>query len=101
MALTKAVKKAIWLTYFVFGLVQGVTPVFCDCQSAIKLSKNQVHHEKTKHINVKYNFIQQTKVIQVKKIGTTDNPTVMLKTPVPSHKFEHCLKLPGVGDSEG
>ena len=75
--------------------------MFCDSQSDIDLSKNQVYQEKTKQIDVTYNFIQEINVIQDKKIGITNNPAVMLTSLLPSRKFEHCLELLGVGDGKG
>ncbi len=59
MAATKAVKKAIWLKGLVsnLGLQHGDTLVFCDSQSAMHLTKNQMYHERPKHIDVRYHFI--------------------------------------------
>ena len=31
--------------------------VFCDSQSAIDLAKNQVHHARTKYIDVRFHFV--------------------------------------------
>ena len=33
--------------------------MFCDSQSVIYLSKNQVHHAHTKHIGVRFHFIRE------------------------------------------
>ena len=82
------------------GLVQGVILVFCDNHSAINLLKYQVYHERTKYIYVRYNFIREIKVIQVKKIGIAYNLADMLKKLVPSDKFEYCLELLCIGDGE-
>jgi len=60
-----------------------------------------MHHERTKHIDVRYHFIQEIEVIKVKKIGTADNPADMMTKPVPSRKFEYCLELLGVQSGEG
>jgi len=48
------VKEAIWLRGLGsdLGLIQDVTVVFCDSQSAIHLTKNQMYHEQTKHLDV-------------------------------------------------
>ena len=59
-----------------------------------------MHHERTKHIDVRYHFIQEIEVIKVKKIGTADNPADMMTKPVPSRKFEY-LELLGVQSGEG
>ncbi|KAB2613130.1 retrotransposon protein [Pyrus ussuriensis x Pyrus communis] len=50
-------------------------------QSAIYLAKYQVHHARTKHIDVQYHFVREIIAegeIRVKKIATTDNPADML-----------------------
>ena len=33
--------------------------MFCDIQSAIHLTKNQVYHARMKHIDVRYHFVQE------------------------------------------
>ena len=54
MPVIETVKEAIWLWGLVedLGLHQGVITVFCDSQSAIHLTKHQMYHERTKHIDV-------------------------------------------------
>ena len=97
-------KEAIWLRGLVrdLGLIQDVTIVFYDSQSAIRLTKNQMYHEWTKHINVRRHFardiVADTNVI-VKKIGTTHNPTDMITKSIPTPKFKHCLDLVGIHSS--
>ena len=61
MAMIEALKEAIWLRGLLseLGLRQSMTTVHCDCQSAIHLTKNQMYHGRTKHINVKYHFIRE------------------------------------------
>ncbi|KAL1556436.1 Retrovirus-related Pol polyprotein from transposon TNT 1-94 [Salvia divinorum] len=95
MALTEAAKEGIWLKGLVgdLGLHQEQVVVFCDSQSAICLAKDQVHHERTKHIDVRYHFLKNEKRIEVKKVGTADNPADMFTKPVPHSKFQHCLDL--------
>ena len=34
------------------------TPLFCDNQGVIKLAKNPIFHECTKHVEVHFNFIK-------------------------------------------
>ncbi|XP_019244462.1 PREDICTED: uncharacterized protein LOC109224331, partial [Nicotiana attenuata] len=36
-----------------FGIEVGCIPIFCDNTSAISMTKNPVHHKRTKHINVR------------------------------------------------
>ena len=59
-----------------------------------------MYHERIKHIVVRYHFICEIKVINVKKIGIADNPADVMTKPVLSRKFEHCLELLGVQSGE-
>ncbi|CAL1357768.1 unnamed protein product [Linum trigynum] len=94
-ALTEAAKEGIWLKGLVgdLGLHHDQAVVYCDSLSAICLAKDQVHHERTKHIDVRYHFLRTEKRIKVKKVGTADNPADMFTKPVPHGKFQHCLDL--------
>ena len=95
MALTAAAKEGIWLKGLVssLGLHHDHAIVYCDSLSAICLAKDQVHHERTKHIDVRYHFLRSESRIKVKKVGTADNPADMFTKPVPHSKFQHCLDL--------
>ncbi|KAJ4703754.1 Retrovirus-related Pol polyprotein from transposon TNT 1-94 [Melia azedarach] len=95
MALTKAAKEGIWLKGLVsdLGLHHDQAIVYCDSLSAICLAKDQVHHERTKHIDVRYHFLRSEKRIKVNKVGTADNPADMFTKPVSHSKFQHCLDL--------
>ncbi|KAJ4706252.1 Retrovirus-related Pol polyprotein from transposon TNT 1-94 [Melia azedarach] len=95
MALTEAAKEGIWLKGLVsdLGLHHDQAIVYCDSLSAICLAKDQVHHERTKHIDVRYHFLRSEKRIKVNKVGTADNPADMFTKPVPHSKFQHCLDL--------
>lgn len=103
MAMTEAFKEAIWLQGLLddLGVVRNQLDVHCDSMSVIHLAKNQVHHARTKHINVCYRFIRdilaENQILLV-KIDTKENPTDMLTKVVPSVKFKHCLDLINVLD---
>ncbi|CAL1382933.1 unnamed protein product [Linum trigynum] len=86
-------EAGIWLKGLVgdLGLHHDQAVVYCDSLSAICLAKDQVHHERTKHIDVRYHFLRTEKRIKVKKVGTTDNPADMFTKTVPHGKFQHCL----------
>ena len=71
----------------------------CDSQSAIMLAKNLVFHAKTKHIGVKYHFIQdvlEDKQMELVKVLATKNPTDLLNKGLPSESFVHWRELMGV-----
>lgn len=95
MALTDAAKEGVWLKELLgdLDLHQDQATIFCDSMSAICLAKDQVHHDRTKHIDVRYHFIRSETRIKVKKVGTEDNPADMFTKSVPRSKFQHCLDL--------
>nr|GEV33737.1 retrotransposon protein, putative, Ty1-copia subclass [Tanacetum cinerariifolium] len=68
MALTEAVKEAIWLRGLLeeLGEELNTVAVNCDNQGAIYLSRNHVFYERTKHINVRYHFIRE--VLEAKTV---------------------------------
>jgi hypothetical protein len=54
-------------------------PIYCDNTSAIGISKNSVMHSKTKHIPIKYHFLQEQdaeKNIRVEYVGTKEQVIV-------------------------
>ena len=79
MAITEAVKEAIWLQGLLddLGVGHKQVTVFCDSQSAIHFVRE---------------IIEEGGVL-VQKIKTDDNPTDMLTKVVTVIKFNHCLDL--------
>jgi hypothetical protein len=50
--------------------------VFSDNQGAVALAKNPVHHNASKHIEVRYHFVRDCatqRMLTLEKISTTDN----------------------------
>lgn len=97
----EAVKEAIWLKGLVAELssVQLESTLRVDSQSAIHLIKNQIFHERTKHIDVKFHFIRdviEEGAIKVEKVITDDNAANMLTKIVLLAKFAHRKDLVGV-----
>ena len=61
VAATACACQAIWLRKILEELrfkQKGATIIFCDNNSAIKLSKNPVLHGRSNHIDVKYYFLR-------------------------------------------
>jgi hypothetical protein len=70
--------------------------LFCDSQSVIHLIKDQMFHDRTKHIDVKYHYVREVVAegrLKVCRISTHDNPADMMTKPVPVAKFELCSSL--------
>jgi hypothetical protein len=56
-----ACREAVWLRKLLsglFGLKLEATCIWCDNQSCMKLSKNLVFHDRSKHIEIKYHYIR-------------------------------------------
>ena len=101
IALSEAGKELKWLKCLFqgLGLKQKQFVIFCDNQSAIDLSKNSTHHGRTKHIDVRYRWIQEANErgeLEVEKIHTSKNPSDMLTKVVTKDKHELCRKLVGM-----
>ena len=69
VTLIEAVKEAIWLQSLMdnLGIKQNFLRVHCDSMSVIYLVKNQVYHARTKHIDVKYHFVQDFLKIEISR----------------------------------
>ena len=46
------------LLFDLFDLQMDANCMYCDNQSCVKLSKNPVFHDKSKHIEIKYHYIR-------------------------------------------
>ncbi|KAL2497738.1 cysteine-rich RLK (RECEPTOR-like protein kinase) 8 [Abeliophyllum distichum] len=82
VAITEAVKEALWLKGLLSELKLLYNPVvvFSDSQSAIQLCKNPVFHDRTKHMDVRLHFnsdIVSKNQIHLEKIPTQANPSDM------------------------
>ena len=78
------------------GFVQEHINVYCDSQSTTHLTKNQVYHARTKHIDVRFHFVREIvdeRKIFLQKIKTVENLIDMLIKVVTTIKFEHCQNL--------
>ncbi|KZV27844.1 hypothetical protein F511_36122 [Dorcoceras hygrometricum] len=89
MAVTEAFKEAKWFKGFMeeLGCEQKSLIVHCDNQSAIHLSKHQVFHERTKHIDVRFHFVREiieSGEVQITKISTEKNPADMCTKVLPT-----------------
>jgi hypothetical protein len=96
-----ASKEAVWLKglYVEFCGDTSCITLFCDSQSAICLTKDQMFHERTKHIDIKYHYIREIIAegkLRICKISTHFNPTDMMTKPIPRAKFELCSNLVGI-----
>ncbi|KAL4029866.1 hypothetical protein IC575_008094 [Cucumis melo] len=96
ISLGEAVKEAVWLKRIVGELLsQEFIPIIhCDSQSAIHLAKNPSHHERSKHIDVKFHYIRNViaqKDVELVKVHTVENLSDMLTKALSAHRFKYLL----------
>ena len=101
MAINEAVNEAMWLKRLFGELYDDLKlmALYCDSQSTIYLTKDQIFHERTMHIDVRYHFVRDVLArgnVVVEKVSTHDNPADMLTKTLPLSKFVHCLDLVGL-----
>lgn len=62
MAMVSAMQEALWLQRIQRELVQGVQKpitLYCDNKSAILISKNNSFSNRTKHVDLKVQFVKE------------------------------------------
>ena len=84
------------------SLKQDGYVVNCDSHSAIDLSKNFVYHSRSKHIEVRYNWLRlivEQQLFELEKIHTNENPVDMLTKVVSREKLKLCAWLAGMNSN--
>ena len=69
-----------------------VTDILCDNQSCIKMEENPVFHDKMKHIEVIYHYIQDMVhkgAVKLKHVPTEEQVADVLTKPLDHVKFEY------------
>lgn len=107
ISLVETIKEGLWLRGITeeLGYDQTEVVVGCDSQSPICLAKNNVFHDRTKHVAVskhvalKMSFVRdmiEAGEVVIQKVHTSTNPADMLTKVIPSNKFEQALVDLGV-----
>jgi len=105
MSLSEASKETIYLRRLLKhmgfqNLVEGATTVFCDSQSAIQLSKNNVYHGRSKHIDIRYHFSKEASEngdIEIKYLESEHMLADILTKSLPKNRHENCVKMLNLG----
>ena len=102
MAACAACKEAVWQRA---TLAQaGVSTdhpmlILTDNQGAMALAKNPNHHQRSKHIDVRYHFVRQQvaeRTIQLDYVATTHQAADQLTKPLSKVQHDRCLAAMGV-----
>jgi hypothetical protein len=93
IALTPAVKEALWLKQLFeeISIPMGTIDLKTDAQGALDLAMNARFSQKTKHIDIRHHFIRDhinTKDIELKHIPTMEMTADILTKPLARPAFE-------------
>lgn len=75
------------------------TMLYCDNQSAIALTKDDVHHQRTKHIDIRYHFIRELvarKMVKPDYLNTEDMVADLLTKPLDSRRHAMLMTMIGM-----
>jgi len=102
VAATEATSQAIWLRRILKDMGEkqsGPTTINCDNKSTITMTKNHVHHSRTKHIAIKYHFIREAETnmeIRLEYCPTEDQIADTFTKVLPRPRFELLRTMLGV-----
>jgi hypothetical protein len=94
---TKCYTQVIWMKQTLTDIqveYDKPIPIYCDNTSAISISKNLVMHSKTKHMPIKYHFLQEQVVynnIKVENVSTKEQVANIFTKPLPREAFKYIL----------
>ena len=100
----EAAKEAIWIRNFINDLgIPGIyvksVPLYIDCNSELRLTRNPEFHSKSKHIDVKHHFIREKVddgVISTERVSTKDNLADVLTKALPRDTHEDLVTRMGL-----
>ena len=102
------VQECIWLRRYLGELIGGdairePTKIYVDNQATLQLVDNRVHHSRTKHIQLRENFVREQKdagALDPIYVPTADNISDGFTKPIKRDTIErHSLELTGMNVS--
>ena len=97
VALATATQEAKFLRQLLSDLICFPCKSVCmyvDNQGAIALANNPIHHQRSKHIDVKYHYVRleiQNRVLELAYIPTDNNVADVFTKPVTRAKLDRLL----------
>ena len=102
MAQCQAAKEAIWLSALTRELgvgTQAPMTILTDSQGAMALAKNPEHHQRSKHIDIRYHFLRDQVTqgtIELLYVPTRDMAADQLTKPLSRDQHERCIRAMGL-----
>ena len=84
-----------------YGIDVETIPFMCDNTSAINLSKNPVHHFRTKHIEIRHHFLRDyvsRNEISITYVNTENQLADIFTKPLSRERFETLRLKLGIMD---
>jgi hypothetical protein len=95
MAITEVLKEVRWLTLILEEMkyeVKKPVKIFTDNQAAMKMSQNDIEHDRSKHIDIRHyairDYIKKNEII-VQYINTAEQVADMLTKSLQKNIFTH------------
>ena len=103
IAASLACAQVLWMkqTLLDYNIKFSSSQIFCDNTSAINLSKNPVHHSRTKHIDVRHHFLRDHVLkgdITLEFISTENQIADILTKPLKEDSFVKLRRELGICD---
>jgi hypothetical protein len=95
----------VWLRKLLsdlFSFELEPTVIHCDNQSYIKLSENPMFHDRSKHIEMRYHYVQdivQKNILSIRYVPTTEQTANILTKPLSLTKFVYFQDKLGVAEN--
>ncbi|GJS63433.1 hypothetical protein Tco_1288345 [Tanacetum coccineum] len=103
VAASWTVCHAIWLRNLLRENQQeGPTEIKVDNKLAIELARNPVHHEISKHVDVRFHFIREhirNRELQLTHVMSRDQAADISTKPLPAELFNLCKQKIGMKDA--
>ncbi|CDO78191.1 hypothetical protein BN946_scf184635.g1 [Trametes cinnabarina] len=102
MAISYAARQAIWMRSMLAELTfvqERATKLRADNQSAIALSKDNVYHARSKHIDIQHHFIREcieSDTIALSYVPTDENVADLFMKALPRERFHQLRKQLGI-----
>jgi len=103
IATRHACAQSIWLKHQLmdYGVKLEKVPLYCDNTNAINLTKNTIHHSKTKHIEIRHHFISdhiQKGDIEIMFVKTENQLADLFTKPLARDRFNKLRTELGILD---
>ena len=97
ISLSACINEVVWIIFFLSELgfqLPTPVPIYCDNKSAKDLAYNPVHHDRTKHIDIRYHRIREfilDGTVTILYVKSEDNPSDLFTKAVTTLAFNKLI----------